>query len=175
MINPIPATYIETGELSDIEDMDRVEQEAFNTPWSRELLRAAILNDQYQVRVLHSEDVGLLGFYIAHDVKGKSNLDNLVVEGWARNQGHGSTLILDWIEQSQNLPADMLTLQVNTANKRAQALYERFDFRTSRLLVSYYPNGEDAYQMVRAMDDGEAGAPHSRWQGIRRLRRNLIG
>jgi ribosomal protein S18 acetylase RimI-like enzyme len=36
---------------------------------------------------------------------------------------------------------------VNTSNVRAQKLYEEFDFKNLKLLVGYYPNGDDAYQM----------------------------
>lgn len=147
MINPHPPFSIGPADTRDIAEMDRIEQEAFNTPWTRELLRAAISNSQYQVRVLRTADAELLGFYIAHSVKHRSNLDNLAVDNWARNKGYGSELIKDWMGGAGMEHKELLTLQVNTANKRAQKLYHRFKFETSRLLVSYYPNGDDAYQM----------------------------
>jgi [ribosomal protein S18]-alanine N-acetyltransferase len=147
MINPRPQFSIGAANLADVDGIDRIEHEAFNTPWSRELLRAAILNDGYRVRVLRSEAEGLLGFYIAHVMRDRSNLDNLAVERDLRSQGYGSHLIRDWMDDARSQRLETLSLQVNTANIRAQKLYEQFHFKTTRLLVAYYPNGDDAYQM----------------------------
>ncbi|MDH4249507.1 MAG: GNAT family N-acetyltransferase [Deltaproteobacteria bacterium] len=161
MINPLSTEIqVEPAQLADVEVMDRLEQEAFNTPWSRELLRGAIVNAEYIVRVLRLPGEGLLGFYIAHGVEERCNLDNLVVDLAFRNRGYGSLLIRDWIEQAERRGLARLTLQVNTANRDAQRLYEGLGFRATRLLVSYYPNGEDAYLMVR-----EAPPDHSTLPG----------
>lgn len=147
MINPHPPFSIGPADPRDVPEMNRIEQEAFSTPWTRELLRAAISNSQYQVRVLRTAEGDLLGFYIAHSVSHRCNLDNLAVDSWARGKGYGSELILDWMGGARADGKELLTLQVNVANKRAQKLYQQFDFETSRLLVAYYPNGDNAYQM----------------------------
>src|SRR5690242_4182060 len=52
--------------LADVPEMDRIEQAAFATPWSRELIRSAILNRKYQVRVLRTPERSVAGFYISH-------------------------------------------------------------------------------------------------------------
>ena len=149
MQNPSPEFTIGPAHSADLEAIDRIEREAFNTPWSRDLLRGAVVNGQYRARVLRSPEGHLIGFYIAHIMGRQSNLDNLAVDAWARGRGYGSRLIEDWIRQARMDGGEILTLQVNTANKDAQRLYERFRFQTAKLLVSYYPNGDDAYQMAR--------------------------
>ena len=169
MINPHPDYWISPASLDDLDEIDRIEQDAFNTPWSRELMRAAIVNDSYRVRVMRTQAEGLLGFYIAHPLRDRSNLDNLAVDRGARCQGWGSLLIDDWIDHARTLRLRMLSLQVNTANTRAQKLYERYQFRSAKLLVSYYPNGEDAFQMERLLRGdataGEGQVSHSvRWR-----------
>lgn len=133
--------------LSDVPEMDRIEQAAFSTPWSRELIRGAILNEKYLVRVLRTAESTVAGFYIAHTIDQSSNLDNLVVAERSRRQGHGRRLLRDWIHQAWERNLSTLTLQVNTKNSSAQRLYRQFHFRPIRLLVGYYPNGEDAFQM----------------------------
>lgn len=158
MINPQAQAYIVAARESDLGEMNRIEQEAFTTPWSEELLRGAIRNPQYTVRTLHSREARLLGFYIAHTVGDRSNLDNLAVAAWLRNRGHGSQMVEDWLELGSAERLEQMTLQVNTANTGAQRLYERFAFRTTRLLVAYYPNGDDAYEMRR---DLAVTAPHA--------------
>ncbi|MCH9045133.1 MAG: GNAT family N-acetyltransferase [SAR324 cluster bacterium] len=175
MINPSPAYTIAPASRADIDGIDRIEQQSFATPWSKDLLRAAILNSQYRVQALCTSEDGVLGFYIAHAVKNRSNLDNLAMAAWTRGRGYGSKLVDDWISHALADRLDMLTLQVNTANKGAQRLYERFRFKTARLLVSYYPNGNDAYQMERrvrplAEVSGAEGRAFRPWLTTRRLR-----
>ncbi|MDH5753309.1 MAG: GNAT family N-acetyltransferase [Deltaproteobacteria bacterium] len=162
MINPLPPAEIEPAHPDDLGVIDRLQQEAFNTPWTTELLRAAILNEEYCVRVLRNPLLGLLGFYISHAVEKRCNLDNLVVRPAQRRKGLGTMLINDWAEQAAAKGLHVLTLQVNTANRDAQRLYERLGFRSTRILISYYPNGNDAFQMERgkkqALDDTLLGS-----------------
>jgi len=132
---------------SEVEEIDRIQREAFRTPWSSDLIRGAVLNPRYDVRTLTNGMGRVLGFYIAHGDHHASNLDNLAVDAPERSLGLGSRLLMDWVSASQAANRMRLTLQVNTDNRRAQKLYERFDFRAVKLLVSYYPNGDDAYQM----------------------------
>ena len=149
MLNPSPEFTIGAARPTDLEAIDRIEREAFNTPWSRDLLRGAVVNGQYRARALRSPEGHLIGFYIAHLMGRQCNLDNLAVDAWARGRGYGSRLIEDWIRLARTDGGELLTLQVNTANTGAQKLYGRFRFQNAKLLVSYYPNGDDAYQMAR--------------------------
>lgn len=156
MHSPVPSAHFSPARPVDIDLMDEIEQEAFNTPWSRDLMKGAILNKHYDVRVLWTPGMEMVGFYIAHVVESNSNLDNLVVEKRLRRSGYGRKLVQDWIRTTMERKLDTLTLQVNTDNKAAQNLYERFGFRTMRLMISYYPNGEDAYHMERPVDPKQA-------------------
>ena len=149
---------ITVAALVDFHDINRIQRTAFPTPWSKELIRAAIVNEKYEVRVLRFEALPVVGFYISHGTRGKSNLDNVAVETHLRGQGLGSQLIRHWIERARQAGLTALSLQVNTANARAQELYKSFDFRAVRLLAAYYPNGDDAYQMEMALSS--LPAPH---------------
>ena len=178
MLQPKTTLHLRSAALSDIDGIDRIEREAFSTPWSRDLLRAAIVNRQYTVQAL-SEDGRLVGFYIAHTVQRRSNLDNLAVDAPERRQGHGRRLMQDWMLRARGTGLNGLTLQVNTANAVAQQLYESYGFRTTRLLVAYYPNGDDAYQMELALSeqpaDGGDPAPPEKPRGAARSGRLWFG
>lgn len=151
MLNPRQQDYISPATLMDMAELDRIERAAFATPWSADLIRAAIHNKQYDVRVLRTEVEPVTGFYIAHMTRDRSNLDNLAVEAALRGSGYGSYLIHDWIARATTRKAALLTLQVNTRNARARKLYKLFDFRVTSMLPAYYPDGGDAYQMERAL------------------------
>ena len=137
--------------LHDFQEINRIQREAFATPWSIDLIQAAIVNKKYVVRVVRRGQAPVVGFYIAHTTRGKCNLDNLAVDGPLRGQGVGKQLIRDWIALAGNRQTEVLSLQVNTQNLGAQRLYQDFDFKKTRLLVAYYPNGDDAYQMEMAL------------------------
>ena len=155
---PVAPAPVEVGFLAiaparaeDLPAMDRIEREAFTTPWSLDLMRGALSNHRYRVRVLHGSESRLVAFYIAHTTDAASNLDNLAVTEASRRQGYGRRLVVDWIAHARRQRLAALTLQVNTRNQVAERLYRAFSFRRVRLLSGYYPTGEDAYQMEREL------------------------
>ncbi|MFI5400869.1 MAG: GNAT family N-acetyltransferase [SAR324 cluster bacterium] len=155
---PVPIEEVDGGEYGivqaqpeDLPAMDRIEHEAFSTPWSLDLIRGALVNHRYRVRVMRGADGRPIAFYIAHTTDNQSNLDNLAVTESSRRKGCGRRLVVDWIAHARRQRLAALTLQVNTRNLAAERLYRAFSFRRVRLLAGYYPNGEDAYQMEREM------------------------
>jgi len=139
--------------VEDVVEMARIEQEAFSTPWSYDLLRAAVVNDLYDVRILRNGITPVIGFYIAHVPAERTlNLDNFAVETTLRGQGCGQRLLKDWIGLAHKRNSRLLSLQVNTKNDRARVLYERYGFLVVKLLTSYYPNGDDAFHMEVPLD-----------------------
>ena len=150
-MSDLAASTIRHATLLDLTDLDRIEQESFSTPWSKELIRGAIYNTRYDVRVIHPRERCVQGFYIAHTVHHRSNLDNLAVDRRERQRGLGRSLIDDWIRRSRDQRMHALSLQVNTANTVAQTLYLDYGFGIQRLLRGYYTNGDDAYEMELAL------------------------
>lgn len=142
---------ITPGISDDVAEMERMERAAFATPWSGELLHAAILSREYSVRVLRSTDIPVVGFSIFRTQGRVSNLDNLVVAEPCQGRGNGKVLLEDWFHRATSSEASTLTLQVNINNQGAQKFYRAFRFKATRLLNGYYPNGEDAFQMEKQM------------------------
>ncbi|MBI3991931.1 MAG: GNAT family N-acetyltransferase [Candidatus Lambdaproteobacteria bacterium] len=140
---------VKLATLLDVAHMTRIVQETFETPWSMQMLRATVLNHAYDARVIRKPAGGLVGFFISHTVQTDSNLDIVAVEAALRCKGIGTHLLETWIQSARLRNLHGLTLQVNTHNVRAKALYEGLAFRTARLLHDYYPNGDDAYEMRR--------------------------
>jgi ribosomal-protein-alanine N-acetyltransferase len=156
--------YIDTirhATLVDLPAMDRIEQESFSTPWNRDLIRGAIYNSRYEVRVVQPGARPVLGFYIAHTVNQRGNLDNLAVDQRERQRGLGRQLIDDWIARARSIGLASLTLQVNTANLVAQTLYLDYGFRVQRQLRTYYTNGDDALDMELAFESPHVALPAS--------------
>ena len=142
---------IQGATLAEFHEINRIQSDAFTTPWSKDLIRGAIANTKYDVRVIMADQGSVAGFYIAHTIHDRSNLDNLAVDAPVRGIGYGGRLIQDWIDRAEMAQMATLSLQVNTRNTRAQELYFEFKFEKTRLLAGYYPNRDDAYQMELAI------------------------
>ena len=140
---------VKLATLLDVEHMTRIVQETFETPWSLQMLRATVLNHAYEARVIRKPAGGLVGFFVAHTVRNNSNLDIVAVDAPLRGKGVGTHLLQTWIQAARQRNLRGLTLQVNTHNARAMALYQELAFRPTRLLRDYYPNGDSAYEMRR--------------------------
>lgn len=90
--------------------------------------------------------IGIAGFWVMVD---ESHITTIAVRNAYRSQGMGERLLIEIIEMSAELKADVVTLEVRASNKQAQALYDKYGFHTVGTRRAYYTdNGEDAVLMT---------------------------
>jgi len=90
--------------------------------------------------------VGVAGFWVMVD---EAHIITIAVRNAYRRQGIGERLLISIIEMAMELKADVVTLEVRTSNKQAQALYYKYGFRQVGIRRAYYTdNGEDALLMT---------------------------
>ena len=71
----------------------------------------------------------------------------------ARGHGIARRLMHQWLKKmAEKLPAGMALLEVRASNVAALKLYEAFGFTMMRRRRHYYPDGEDAFILTRALD-----------------------
>jgi len=68
-----------------------------------------------------------------------------------RQRGLGSALMSRFIELCRERGLRRVTLEVRVGNVNAIRFYTRFGFSVTDLLPSYYSDGENGYQMTRAV------------------------
>ncbi|MDH4224864.1 MAG: GNAT family N-acetyltransferase [Deltaproteobacteria bacterium] len=133
----------------DFSVINRIQRQAFLTPWTDELVQAVLRHSRFTVRVLALAENGarhISGFYIGHPVGRGYNLDSLAVDTPFRGRGFGKLLLEDWLATARSQGHPLATLQVNSRNHAAQTLYRRYGFKAKRILPRYYNNGDDAYE-----------------------------
>ncbi len=115
----------------------RVEQRAYEHPWSMDNFRDA-LSSGYQAQLLTAGG-SMLGYFVAMKGVGEVHLLNLTVapeyqrQGWAR-------VILDALALwARGQAAQWLWLEVRTGNLRALQVYERHGYRRVGRRKAYYP------------------------------------
>jgi ribosomal protein S18 acetylase RimI-like enzyme len=83
---------------------------------------------------------------------GQVEVVHLVTDPSARRQGHARRLMQALIDAA---PSDAsVWLEVRRSNTPARALYMALGFELSRERKSYYADGEDALELVRAAREG---------------------
>jgi [ribosomal protein S18]-alanine N-acetyltransferase len=100
----------------------------------------------------HHYIAGFIGFWI---MAGESHITSIAVRQKYRRKGIGEMMLIKAIEQSIELKAEFVTLEVRASNTGAQALYKKLGFEHVGERRKYYldrgPNGdtrEDALIMT---------------------------
>ena len=90
--------------------------------------------------------IGIAGFWVMVD---EAHITTLAVRNAYRRQGIGERLLIAIVEMAVDLKANVVTLEVRTSNKQAQALYDKYGFQRVGTRRAYYTdNGEDAVLMT---------------------------
>lgn len=122
---------------SDLDDVLRIEQASFTTPWSRASFRNLLerRDADLWVAVL---DGRLLGYAVVWYMADQAELGNLAVDPDARGRGYGSRL-LEWaLERARERGTVQIFLEVRSSNEAAQALYARHGFVSAGFRRRYY-------------------------------------
>jgi [ribosomal protein S18]-alanine N-acetyltransferase len=131
------------------EDLDQIlslEKESFPDPFDRKTF-SQILSAEPDGFLVAEGQARLLGYIAVVSRRGEGSIYSFAVEPGSRRKGVGRLLMeaaLRYLSQR----ADRAYLQVSVKNAGAIRMYEKFSFVTIKTLKKYYPNGDDAFQMV---------------------------
>lgn len=139
----------------DIEDIVRLEERIFSTPWSETSLREA-LSDGYLLAALREktdcmQDTvhNVLGYAVLDmRIRGEAELLRIAVRPENRGRGCASALMEYLISSAGKSHADRIMLEVRAANATAIALYGKYGFTVDGIRKGYYRfPSEDAVLM----------------------------
>lgn len=136
----------------DLPFMLAIERQSYLYPWSEGIFRDC-LRVGYHCRVM--EVAGSIAGYAVSSVAVKeAHILNLCIHPQLRRQGLGRRLLDYVIDESRELGADTLFLEVRQSNQAAIQLYRDHGFDEIGVRKNYYPadNGkEDALMMARIL------------------------
>ena len=157
MEKPFPTLAFEKMQLSDLQQVMAIENEAFTTPWNASSFRMGLRNpkpnEHFYIARLNEQIVGYVVFRIVCD---EGHLFNLAVAAAYRRRGLAKYLLAATLEIIAANGGRDVFLEVNVANVAAQNLYRQFGFRICRLRKNYYGFRQDAY--VLRLSAAESGA-----------------
>lgn len=132
-----------------LEEVMRVEQRAYASPWSRANFLDA-LHSGYQAQMLMA-DGRVLGYFVAMKGVDEVHLLNITVAPEFQGQGWSRVMLDALALWARGQGAEWLWLEVRVGNLRAIKVYEAHGYRRVGLRKGYYPAGhgqrEDAIVM----------------------------
>ena len=135
-------------EVQHIDDVVRIEEMSFKTPWTKNDFISEFVNNKcakYRIVVKDKKIVAYGGMWILLD---EAHITNIAVHPEFRGIGVGNALMEDLIETAKNNGVANMTLEVRTGNTAAQNLYKKFGFVDVAVRRKYYADtGEDGIIM----------------------------
>lgn len=140
----------------------RIERRVFDQPWRASTFEEFLESGGFLVM----EDpagrgVGedLAGYVVADTVtvRGRTvgHVKDLAVKPERQGEGRGRALLHRALGVLAGQRVPFVRLEVRPTNERAIDLYVRNGFRRTSRVDNYYPDGEDAYVLVKVLDGFE--------------------
>lgn len=128
-------------------------REEMQRPWSR-------------LWVAREEDGGVVAYLVAWHVADELHVLNVATRDDRRRRGFGRALMDEAVKYARARHVAHVLLEVRRSNRPAIALYRGVGFFAIGVRVRYYPDDEDAVEMVLALDP-ETGAVVPRADEVR--------
>jgi [ribosomal protein S18]-alanine N-acetyltransferase len=139
---------IEFATFDDLDDIARLEAEAFPAPWKREFFDSELRATARYNRVARDAKQRLLGYVFAMHYFDEMHINKIAVIEEARRGGIATALMNDCISFAREHDIRTISLEVRKSNAGAQAFYNRLHFSPVYVRTNYYPDGEAAVVMM---------------------------
>jgi ribosomal-protein-alanine N-acetyltransferase len=135
--------------LADLSAIERIEREAYPTPWSRSMFAGELAKpSSISLGAFNAAADTLVGYLITSRYVDAWHIMNLAVAAASRRRGIASDLLDELFHLTDDDPRRGYTLEVRVSNANAIKLYERMGFERTGLRRAYYTdNREDAIVM----------------------------
>jgi [ribosomal protein S18]-alanine N-acetyltransferase len=141
---------IELATAADITAVHRLEQAAFPQPWRREFFEGE-LHASGRFNVVAKRSGRVIGYLFAMWFFDEMHVNKIAVEEPERRKGIADALMDECIRFAREHGIKSISLEVRKSNHSAQAFYKQLQFVASYTRARYYPDGESAVVMTKAL------------------------
>lgn len=143
-IDIVPATP------ADVEAVHRIEQASFPSPWRHEFYAAEVVAES-RYNIVAKENGVVIGYLFGMWIFDEFHVNKIAVAASHRRKGIAHALMERCFDFAAQHDISTISLEVRQSNRAAQEFYRFLEFETSYIRKRYYPDGEAAVVMVRAM------------------------
>jgi ribosomal-protein-alanine N-acetyltransferase len=146
------SALIRKATAADLPALERIENEQFSNPWSREYFAAELTNSFSHFFVaVDPRQNAVAGFLLFWKLGNELELHKIAVASAWQRQGHAARLMDFFMQTGRSWGCERAVLEVRAANTPAIRLYEKYAFRQVGRRRDYYEKPvEDAlvYEFV---------------------------
>ena len=126
----------------DIEPVRAIDAAVYSRPWSTAMWRHELTDPQrHHLVATRSQDViGHAGLLFVTD---EAHVTTVAVDPDSQGRGVATLLVLDLLDEARSRAVEAATLEVRSADRRAQRLYTRLGFAPSGVRRRYYSDPVD--------------------------------
>ena len=140
----VPAT------AADVDAIHRIEQASFPSPWRREFYAMEVVAES-RYNIVAKQDGIVVGYLFGMWIFDEFHVNKIAVAEGHRRRGIANALMERCFDFAAQHDISTISLEVRQSNRAAQEFYRFLEFETSYIRKRYYPDGEAAVVMVRAM------------------------
>lgn len=128
---------IKRMEITDLEDVARIEKKIFSQPWSRKGFEDSLKQEDtcYLAAYIDGTLAGYCGFLQVLD---EADITNVAVDAAYRKRGIGKAMLLELLRAGEKRGVNAFTLEVRESNKAALALYQSLGFESCGIRKNFY-------------------------------------
>ena len=131
------------AQSKDIDDIVRIEEASFSTPWTRKSITMEIEQNTLAHYYVVEDTFGVVGYGGFWKIGEEAHINNIAIDPENRQQGYGKKLMETLIEESKKLGIQGMTLEVRPSNVAALKLYASFDFYRGGIRKGYYTDTKE--------------------------------
>lgn len=148
--NAQPVLDIRAANADDVDDIVAIEKQAFPNPWCREFFESE-LRGSGRYNLVARKYGRIAGYIFAMWFFDEMHINKIAVDERERRQGIALALMGECLRFATANRIRTISLEVRKSNEGAQDFYRFLDFEASYTRPRYYPDGEAAVVMVRAL------------------------
>lgn len=141
---------IRKWEFKDNLAISKIEKECFSNPWTMQMISDTFMRDDFlgYVCEVDGEVVGYIATIVLLD---EAEINLVAVNLEYRRKGIATKLLLETEKELKKLGVKKVFLEVRRSNIKAQALYEKGNFKYVGVRPNYYNGVEDALLMSKIL------------------------
>ena len=152
---------VKPAEIGMLTQIFAIEKECFTDPWTVNMLREVIADQEENTSVvcfLNDQIIGFAFLWVYKEIK-EAHIENIAVKPDFRGFGAGETMLVHLLDVCRKKGVATVFLELRKSNTIAQKMYEKHGFVANGLRKEYYTKPkEDAILMNKVLEDGNEKA-----------------